>query len=525
MASPRGSVLIVGGGHNALVSAAYLARAGVQVTVLERNEHLGGAAVSERPFAGVDARLSRYSYLVSLLPQQIIGDLRLPIRLLPRRVSSYSADPAGGSGLLLGPSSVAESLDRIGAGADLTAWERLAAETDLLAERIFPTVLEPLPVRSELRRRVGDDRLWAELIESPIGAVLAERFTSDLVAGTLFTDGLIGTFGGLDDPDLLTTCCFLYHVMGGPWRVPVGGMGAVSGALADAARAAGARLVTGADVTAITPDGEVEWRDATGEHRDVADLVLAGVAPAVLDELLAAGGAGASGGASGASVAAEGAQVKVNVVLRRLPRLRDAAVRPEDAFAGTLHVHEGMAELVGAHTEASAGRWPDPLPVEVYCHTLSDPSILSPELAATGAHTLTLFGLQTPHRLTAGADPDALRADLQRRALASLQDALGEDLEPLLLPDADGRPCIETRTTLDLERELRLPGGSIFHGDLAWPFAEDAEELVTPAERWGVATSAPRVLLCGSGARRGGAVSGIAGANAARAALESLPGA
>lgn len=521
MASADGSVLIVGGGHNALVAAAYLARAGVAVTVLERSAHLGGAAVSECPFPGVDARLSRYSYLVSLLPQRIVDDLRLPIRLLPRRVSSYSAAADGGPGLLLGEWPLAESLERIGAGADRAAYERLAADTELLAERVFATVLEPLPHRAELRRRVGDDRVWRELIESPIGAVLAERFTSDLLAGTLFTDGLIGTFGGIDDPGLLTTRCFLYHVMGGPWRVPVGGMGAVTGALADAARRAGARLVAGAEVTAVTPDGDVTWRDSGGEHRASADLVLAGVAPAVLDELLGDSPVGRGGTGS----AAEGAQVKVNVVLRRLPRLRDAAIRPEDAFAGTLHVHEGMAELDGAHRQASAGRWPDPLPVEVYCHTLSDPSILSPQLAASGAHTLTLFGLQTPHRLAASAEPDALRAELQRRALASLQDALGEDIEPLLLPDADGRPCIETRTTLDLERELRLPGGSIFHGDLSWPFAEDDEELTEPAARWGVATRHPRLLLCGSGARRGGAVSGIAGANAARAALERLRGA
>jgi phytoene dehydrogenase-like protein len=88
------------------------------------------------------------------------------------------------------------------------------------------------------------------------------------------------------------------------------------------------------------------------------------------------------------------------------------------------------------------------------------------------------------------------------------------------LEDENGRPCIETKTTLDLEHALRLPGGNIFHGPLDWPFVEDDADLSTPATRWGVAADYPNILLCGSGARRGGAVSGIAGHNAAMAVLE-----
>jgi phytoene dehydrogenase-like protein len=97
---------------------------------------------------------------------------------------------------------------------------------------------------------------------------------------------------------------------------------------------------------------------------------------------------------------------------------------------------------------------------------------------------------------------------------------LAEQIEPLLLADAEGRPTIETRTTLDLEHALGMPGGNIFHGPLAWPFVEDDAQLSTPAERWGVATRHPRILLCGAGARRGGAVSAIGGHNAAMAVLE-----
>jgi len=105
--------------------------------------------------------------------------------------------------------------------------------------------------------------------------------------------------------------------------------------------------------------------------------------------------------------------------------------------------------------------------------------------------------------------------------LRSLDSVLAEPIESVLMMDADGRPCLETKTTLDLEHALRMPGGNIFHGPLAWPFAEDDAPRSTPAERWGVATAHPRILLCGAGAQRGGAVSGLGGHNAAMAVLEA----
>jgi phytoene dehydrogenase-like protein len=212
--------------------------------------------------------------------------------------------------------------------------------------------------------------------------------------------------------------------------------------------------------------------------------------------------------------------VKVNLLLRRLPRLRDAAVDPTAAFGGTFHVNEGWARLGAAYADAAAGRIPDPLPCEIYCHSLTDPSILSPELRESGAQTLTVFALQAPDRLLDGVDPAARRAELEAAVLRSLDAVLAEPIRDVVLTDAEGRPCIETKTTRDLEAALRMPGGNIFHGPLDWPFAEDDEELRTPAQRWGVATRHDRILLCGSGARRGGAVSGLGGHNAAMAVLE-----
>ena len=525
----RADVVIVGGGHNALVAAGYLARAGKSVVVLEREPHVGGAAVSQAPFPGVDARLSRYSYLVSLLPQRICNDLGISIRLARRRYSSYTPDPTtdGTTGLLVDTAdreATAASFAAIGAAADSVAWTSFYRDTTRLAAAVFPSLLEPLPTRAALREAVGDDRIWDDFIENPIGRAIERRFASDLVRGVVFTDALIGTFAGPED--LAANRCLLYHVIGGgtgDWDVPIGGMGAISGALEAAARAAGATIIPGVEVTAIVPEGAVEWRlrepapeaESEGAAAGTIDagVILSGVGPAVLDRLL-----------GNPTSSPEGSQVKVNLVLSRLPRLRDPSVRPEQAFAGTFHIGESYSVIASAFEDARAGSIPSELPIEIYCHTLSDASILSPELAASGAHTLTLFGLHTPHRLTVGVDPDAYRAALQSAALSSLESVLAEPIEPLLLRDAEGRPCIETKTTMDLEEGLALMGGNIFHAELSWPFLEADEPSLTPAERWGVATEHPRILLCGSGARRGGAVSGIGGHNAAMAVLEADAG-
>ncbi|MEN9620220.1 MAG: hypothetical protein RL499_413 [Actinomycetota bacterium] len=531
-------VVIIGGGHNGLTAAAYLAQAGLEVQVLERLDVLGGAAISADTFVGVDARLSRYSYLVSLLPQRIIDDLGLQIELAPRRYSSYTPLPGGDTGLLVDNHdalATAESFASLGAGDDAVAWARFYEGTQHLARALFPTVTDPLLTRSEARSAVvaaaesaGIDgaALWDALIEQPVGRTIADTFSNDLVRGVVYTDAIIGTFAPNDDPTLLANRCFLYHVIGGgtgDWNVPVGGMGAVSGELERAARLAGATLTTGAEVLALSSDRTVRWRDAAGiEHETSAEHVLVNCSPHELARLMAAGDESPASASDGLAVPpAEGAQVKVNLLLTRLPRLRDASVDPAAAFGGTFHINETFSQLQRAYDEAAAGEVPSVIPAEIYCHSLTDPSILGPELRASGAQTLTVFALHVPDRLLTEGTNDAMRERLQRAVLDSLNSVLAEPIESLLMTDGNGNPCVETKTTRDLEHVLRLPGGSIFHGDLSWPWAEDGDALDTPARRWGVDTGIPGVLLCGSGARRGGAVSGIAGHNAAMAVLES----
>ncbi|MFE6892492.1 phytoene desaturase family protein [Streptomyces sp. NPDC057694] len=509
----RTDVVIVGGGHNALVAAAYLARAGRTVTVLERLGATGGAAVSTRPFAGVDARLSRYSYLVSLLPRKIVRDLGLDFTVRARTVSSYTPTVRDGraTGLLVGGGAdrTRDSFARLTGGEDAyAAWNRFYETTRHAAERIFPTLTEPLPTREELRTRLADDDAWRLLFEEPIGVGIEEHFSDDLVRGVVLTDALIGTFADAHDPSLAQNRCFLYHVIGngtGDWDVPVGGMGALTDALAAAARTAGAELLTGHEVTRIETDGqhaEVTYRTGDTEGTIAARHVLVNASPEHLARLLG----------DTPPPPAEGAQLKVNMLLKRLPRLKDTSVDPREAFAGTFHVAEGYGQLATAHAEAAAGSLPSAPPSEIYCHSLTDTSILGPDLAARGYQTLTLFGLHTPARLFA-ADNDTARTALLKATLAQLDAHLDEPLEDCLAEDADGRPCIEAKTPLDLERDLRLPGGNIFHRELSFPYAQQG------TGRWGVETAHANVLLCGAGAVRGGGVSGIPGHNAAMAVL------
>jgi len=507
--------IIVGGGHNGLVAASYLAKAGKTVLLLEAHAELGGATTSAKPFPEYDARLSRYSYLVSLLPDQIVNDLGINFKTLGRAVASYTPYQREGKddGLLISTEwdePTASSFRRLtGSDREGKAWREFYAEIAVLAKRFAPSMLQPLKSAAQLKSEMGLPEVWRNLMEIPIGEVIRNRFSDDLVQGVVLTDALIGTFASADD--MQANRCFLYHLIGngnGQWRVPQGGMGALVKELYRVATSRGVEIKLHSKVAALEsgPMG-VRVETESGETYTAKDLLFA-AAPQHLARL--------RGQAVPESL--EGAQLKINMLLSRLPRLK-SGVDPRLAFAGTFHVNESVTQLEAAYAEARGGEMPQTLPLEMYCHTLTDPTILSADLIAKGFQTLTLFGLHTPAKLF-DADPEGAKALAKERAIASLNQYLLDPIESVLAPCSDGSLAIEVKSPLDLENDISLPRGNIFHRDLDFPFLDDDTGGADPA-LWGAETDDPHIYLAGAGARRGGGVSGIAGHNAAMALLAS----
>ena len=498
MSTKKYDVTIIGGGHNGLVAATYLAKAGKSVVILEANPEIGGATQSVQAFEGFDAYLSRYSYLVSLLPDKIVTDLGLAFECISREVSSYT--PYADKGLYVSrqwDEKTAASFNELDpTGHEAQAWQEFYGEVAEFAHKIAPTLLQPLKTRSVLKAEINLPQAWEYLVENPIGIEIDKRFNNDVVKGVVLTDALIGTFASAYD--LQANICFLYHLMGngiGEWKVPVGGMGALVKELVRVATSAGVEILSNSKVTSVVSDESgVIAKTQSGDVYQ-SDYLLSNAAPAVLAKL--------QGKAQPPSL--DGSQMKINILLKRLPQLK-SGIDPRLAFAGTFHANESFSQLEETFIDATEGVMPAKMPVEMYCHTLSDPSILGPELQAAGYQTLTLFGLHTPASLF-DADNDAARDLALVSALSSVNEYLAEPIEDVIA-------AIEVKTPLDIEQAIALPRGNIFHKDLSMPFREDGSK-----PSWGVETDDPRIFVCGAGAIRGGGVSGIPGHNAAMAVL------
>ena len=497
-------VAIIGGGHNGLVAATYLAKAGKSVVILEANAEVGGATTSVRAFPEYDAMLSRYSYLISLLPDQIVSDLGLDFECISRTVSSYTPYSRDGkdSGLYVARQWDKETEDSFNeldpSGAEWAAWQDFYNEIAEFAVKIAPSMLQPLKSRSELKAEIDMPEVWDYLMERPIGQVIEERFKDDLVRGVVLTDALIGTFSSAFE--MQANICFLYHLIGngtGEWKVPLGGMGALVKELVRVATAAGVEIKVNARVKSVNTGTENATLTLEDGTTVTSSFVLSNAAPQVLARL--------RGKTPPASL--EGSQMKINILLKSLPELK-SGIDPRLAFAGTFHAQESFAQCESTYLQAKDGAVPEMLPIEMYCHTLTDPSILSPDLQAQGYQTLTLFGLHTPAALF-DTDNEGAKAAALKAALASLNQYLVEPLENVIA-------AIEVKSPLDIEGDVGLPRGNIFHKDLSFPFREDNQQT-----RWGVETDDPRIFICGAGAIRSGGVSGIPGHNAAMAVLEA----
>lgn len=517
----RYDAVILGSGHNGLVAAAYLAKAGLSVLVLEKNDYVGGATTSQRIFPDYDARLSRYSYLVSLLPEKIIRDLGLSLELRRRAIWSFTpyVKARQHDGLRL--SNVNEAISRqsmadlTGSEAEFDRLQKFYHLARIFAEHVWDSMLEPLAAKEDVKRRFDVDdasrEAWRSLAEEPLGCAVERYLQNDLVRGLVFTDAKIGLLTHSHDPSLVQNRCFLYHVIGnrtGEWRVPVGGMGAVAGALEDAARSAGAEILMNVDLRALHLNGRrrtVDFRIDGRQETVDARFLLVNFGRNVLAKF--------TGKPYLPDRTDEGSVFKINMLLRRLPKLKSKQ-SPVDAFTGTFHSDEGYGQMERSYDEAVGGELPEKMPCEVYCHTLTDDTILSPELRQQGYQTLTLFGLDSPYSLFK-EDNATMRRRAEGKFIDSVNQWLEEPLESCLARASDGSLCLESKSPIDIEEALGMYHGNIFQDAPTFPFTEREEQVGT----WGVETEFENVFLCGSSALRGGAVSGIPGHNAAMKVL------
>jgi phytoene dehydrogenase-like protein len=516
-------VIILGAGHNGLVAASYLGKAGLTVLLLEKNDYIGGATTSQRVFPDYDARLSRYSYLVSLLPEKIISDLGLKVELRRRATGSFTPylQHEQQSGLLL--SNVSEEQNRksmfelTGNNTEYDALKKFYNLSRVFAEQVWDTMLKPLVSKNEFSRKFQVDAVskeaWISLAEEPLGRAIERYLHNDLVRGLVLTDAKIGVFTHPHDPTLLQNRCFLYHLIGnktGEWKVPVGGMGAVALELENAAKKRGAEVLTNVRLHALDVNGdkrsvefEVDGKKQTVDGR----FLLVNFGRNVLGRFI--------GKPFQPNATDEGSVFKINMLLKKLPKLKAKNYDPVEAFCGTFHSDEGYEQMHVSYEQAARGVLPEKTPCEVYCHTLTDDSILSSELREQGFQTLTLFGLDAPWSLFARDNP-TMRKMAERKFLDSMNQWLEEPLEDCLAVAKNGEPCIESKSPVDIEDALGMYHGNIFQDAPTFPFATKKEQVGT----WGVETDDENVFLCGSSALRGGAVSGIPGHNAAMKVLE-----
>jgi phytoene dehydrogenase-like protein len=508
----RADAVIVGAGHNGLIAAIVLARAGLDVLVLERAAVVGGACRTERPFAAVpDLGASTGAYLLGPFPPELLQalDLELPLR---RRDPHYFLPTADADrSLLLGGDAAANrrALASFTSAGDVRALETMQAELRALRDDLAPAWLAPpLPLEETAERYVRPE-LRPVLVELAQGSVADHLdrydFASDLLpAMYAVTDAFPGLHGGWDTPG--SGFNFLVHNLcrlpgaDGTWMIVEGGMGTVTAALAERARAAGARIVTDAEVTAVTTAAGVLDGVAVGDHVVGTELALVNADPVRLVDLAGADVAG-SDAVRVAELVRErpGTTLKLNLALRDLPRFT-ALPEPVGQHRGTIHLLPDLGDplpaLRTALDAALAGQVPDRPPIELYLHTAVDPSLSDP----AGHHSGALFVQWVPNRPVAG-DWDDLAGPTADRLLAQV-DEVAPGTSDLVVDRQVLHPAA-------IERRFGITGGHIFHLDNSVSFTD----------RLPYRTATDGLYACGAACHPAGSVIGAAGWNAAGLAL------
>lgn len=505
-------VVVVGAGHNGLVAATLLARAGRSVLVLERADVLGGACRTEHPFAlAPELGVSTGAYLLGLMPPELLRRLELELPLRRRDPHYFLPTPERGRHLLLGSDAAANeaSVRALVGDADLAALTALQRELAALRDDLGPAWLEPGRSVEETAQRHVRPALrgtFVALVRGSAGEYLDRfGFSSDLLPAMLaVTDAFPGLHGGWDTPgsghNLLVHNLARLPGADGTWMVVEGGMGTVTSRLAELARVARARLVTGAEVTAIRTERGAVCGVAVGDHEVAAPVVVAATDPQRLRAL--AGDAAL--GEDAVAVAQEAARrpgttLKVNLALSDLPRFRSLP-DPVGQHHGTIHVLPDLDDPIGAiratHDAAMAGRIPERFPIEIYLHTAVDPSLSDPK----GRHSGALFVQWVPNQPREGSWDELgdLVADLvidQVEEVAPGFGALVVDRQVLHPAAIEGR--------------FGITGGNIFHLDNTRSFAD----------RLPIRAAADGLYAGGAACHPAGSVIGAAGHNAAVAVL------
>ena len=524
----RGPVdaVIIGGGHNGLVTAAYLARAGLSVTVLERREVIGGACVTEEPWPGY--KVSSLSYLCSLLQPRIIRELELErfgYQLYPKDPAFFTAFPDGRHLFFWQDMKrTQEELARFSKrdAAAYPAYEHSLARLGEWVEGLLMTT-PPNIVRRKWSDLIGLGKLglqamrvrdpdtihMVKIMTQSIRAYLDERFESDEIKATLATDGVIGTNGGPSTPG--TAYIMLHHVMGGAtgirglWGFVRGGMGAISQATASSARAHGAKIRTGAEISQVlSRNGRAYGVVLAGGEEIHARAVISNADPKITFlKLVDAADLDEGFRREVEKIHIEGSTMKINLALDALPdftALPGSQVGPQ--HRATIHVCPSMDYVDRGWEDAAAGRPSDHPLLEVTIPTTYDDSIAPP-----GKHIMSIFAQYAPYKLR-----DAHWDSIKDQVADSCIDALAE-YAPNIRDAIIHRQVI---SPLDLEREYSLTGGSLFHGDLT----ADQLFFMRPVAGWAqYRTPLAGLYLCGSGTHPGGGVMGAPGFNAAREVL------
>ncbi len=510
--------VVIGSGHNGLVAAAYLARAGLAVCVVEQRDVIGGATVTEELLPGF--HLSSCAYSLSLLRPEVVAELELArhgLRVYPKDPAVFLPFPDGRHLLLWrDPARQVASVAAF-SRRDAAAWPRFWADVEAAAARLRPLLVAPPGVEAEVEAAFADlaglpgRAGWRRFVAGSVAELADAYFTCDQVKAYLVTQGVIGTAAGPYDAG--TAFVFLYHAAGevagvpGTWGYVRGGMGAVAGAIAADAAEHGALVRTGAPVERV----RIEAGRATGvvlaggEELD-ARIVLSGAEP----KRTLLGLVGAEHLPAGVAEALRawptpGVVVKVNAALDGLPDFRARPGAPGPQHRGTITINPSVDHLDRAWQDANAGR-PAAAPfMEVFLQSVTDPTLAPP-----GRHTMSIFAQYAPYTLAEG-DWDSRRDEIAGIILDTLG-AYAPNLREVLLDYRIFGPP-------DLERRFGLTGGHIFHGELLPGALFDRR----PLPGWShYATPIPGLYLGGSGTHPGGAVTGAPGRNAAAAVLADL---